>query len=141
MIVELVDFDDLEDDGDVVFEDKEGWLGITDKFWLAAMAPNDDTGRINAAFRYVDQQDRYQVDYQGSARTIAPGASSDASVYLFVGAKEINILDSYEEALGIDRFDMAIDFGYFFFLTKPLLSVLIYFAELFGNRCGKRKDC
>jgi YidC/Oxa1 family membrane protein insertase len=131
--LEEVDFDDLEDDGDVVFEDKEGWLGITDKFWLAAMAPNGDTGRINAAFRYVDQQDRYQVDYQGSARTIAPGASSDASVHLFVGAKEINILDSYEEALGIDRFDMAIDFGYFFFLTKPLLSVLIYFAELFGN--------
>jgi YidC/Oxa1 family membrane protein insertase len=129
-----VDYDDLEDDGSVSYTNTGGWIGITDKFWLVSLIPEAQdgaTGRFSHVV--VDGGNRYQADFTGSARQVAPGASSSVTTHLFAGAKEVGLLDGYAEQYGIDKFDRAIDFGWFYFLTKPLFYVLIYINGQVGN--------
>ncbi|MFQ5972824.1 MAG: membrane protein insertase YidC [Alphaproteobacteria bacterium] len=129
-----VDYDDLRDDGPVVTETTGGWIGITDKYWLTALVP-DQKEAATTRFTHTSANgtDRYQADFRGEAKRLEPGASVEVTNRLFAGAKRVQILDTYRDRFGIDRFDMAIDFGWFFFLTKPLLGVLIFFAEALGN--------
>ena len=110
-----------------------GWLGFTDKYWLTALVPPQDEV-IKASFRHtVDGGiDRYQADYLGAAVEVPAGGTASRSVRLFAGAKEVNLLDAYADA-GIPKFDRAIDFGWFYFLTKPIFLVLQFFAGLLGN--------
>jgi YidC/Oxa1 family membrane protein insertase len=132
--LEEIDYDDLRDDGDIELASVGGWLGITDKYWLSALIP-DQQGEIKATFRHhvTDGQDRYQVDYLRPAMTLAPGQAIEASERVFAGAKEVQLLDRYKEAYGIPLFDRAVDFGWFYFLTKPLFHVLHFFYKLVGN--------
>ena len=117
-------------------ESAGGWVGITDKYWLAALTPVDQTTRIRAAYRHVLEgtQDRWQVDVAApSAQAIAPGGNAGLATRLFAGAKEVAQLDAYMDRYGIVDFDKAIDFGWFYFLTKPFFHVLHFFGVLFGN--------
>jgi YidC/Oxa1 family membrane protein insertase len=111
-----------------------GWVGITDKYWLAAIAPDPKT-TVDARFlhRRADEHDKYQTDYLGKGETLAPGAKLEAKSYLFAGAKHIKLLDQYSEKLGIQRLDLAIDFGWFYFLTKPFFYILQWLHGLVGN--------
>jgi YidC/Oxa1 family membrane protein insertase len=129
-----IDYKDLVKDGDVQLQSRGGWLGITDKYWLAALVP-DQASDLTATFRAVkaDDQEHYQVDYLRPAMTIAPGQSVEATERLFAGAKEVGLLDHYREALNIPLFDRAVDFGWFYFLTKPLFHVLHFFYGVVGN--------
>jgi YidC/Oxa1 family membrane protein insertase len=129
-----IDYSDLVEDGDVELASEGGWLGITDKYWLSALIP-DQQGEIKATFRHhvTDGQDRYQVDYLRPAMTLAPGQAIEASERVFAGAKEVQLLDRYKEAYDIPLFDRAVDFGWFYFLTKPLFHVLHFFYKLVGN--------
>src|SRR5439155_11788565 len=76
--------------------------------------------------------DRYQADYLGQEITVPPRGTTEASVRLFAGAKEVNLLDAYKDS-GIPLFDRAIDFGWFYFLTKPIFLILQFFFEILGN--------
>ena len=130
------DYDDLEDanDGRIDVNSQGGWIGITDQYWLTALVPNQDeafSGSFNHSIQ--DGRDRYQVDYIGGGKTIAPGATSEAVNRVFVGAKEVQVLDKYKDNLGVSNFDKAVDFGWFYFLTKPLFYVIAYFYDLLGN--------
>jgi YidC/Oxa1 family membrane protein insertase len=109
-------------------------MGITDKYWLTALIP-DQNEKLTSRFRHVtqDKTDIYQVDYTGSYRDVAPGATLSASDHFFAGAKEVSLLDHYQETLGIPHFDRAIDFGWFYFLTKPIFLTLDFFYQLIGN--------
>ncbi|MBV8535689.1 MAG: membrane protein insertase YidC, partial [Alphaproteobacteria bacterium] len=111
-----------------------GWIGITDKYWLAALIP-DQKQAVTARFLYVPVKgvDRYQVDYLEPEQTIAPGASAEVTNRLFAGAKVVRLIDRYTASLGIDRFDLAIDWGWFRFLTRPIFLALDYFNTLLGN--------
>jgi YidC/Oxa1 family membrane protein insertase len=111
-----------------------GWIGITDKYWLAALIP-DQKLAVTARFLYVPVKggDRYQVDYLEPEQTIAPGASVEVINRLFAGAKVVRLIDRYTSSLGIDRFDLAIDWGWFRFLTRPIFLALDYFNRLLGN--------
>ena len=111
-----------------------GWIGITDKYWLAALIP-DQKLAVTARFLYVPVKgvDRYQVDYLEPEQTIAPGASAEVVNRLFAGAKVVRLIDHYTSSLGIDRFDLAIDWGWFRFLTRPIFLALDYFNTLLGN--------
>ncbi len=111
-----------------------GWIGITDKYWLAALIP-DQKLAVTARFLYVPVKgvDRYQVDYLEPEQTIAPGASAEVTNRLFAGAKVVRLIDHYTASLGIDRFDLAIDWGWFRFLTRPIFLALDYFNTLLGN--------
>jgi len=129
-----VDYDDLDDAGQIAQKTTGGWIGITDKYWLVALVP-DQKAEMQTNFRHTvnNKIDKYQADYLGGAYTIAPGAGATVNNRLFAGAKEVRLLDAYEEKLGIARFDLAVDFGWFYFLTKPIFYVLAYFYDLLGN--------
>lgn len=130
-----VDYDDLQDAGKMEQSTKGGWLGITDKYWLVALLP-DQKAKFQTAFRHTldpKKIDKYQVDYLGEGQLLAPGATISVTNQLFAGAKEVNLLDEYLEKLQIARFDLAIDWGWFYFLTKPIFYALEYFFRLLGN--------
>jgi YidC/Oxa1 family membrane protein insertase len=129
-----IKYDDLAKDGTVREKATGGWIGITDKYWLTALIP-DQKAEATARFVHqrLDNADRYQVDFTAGARVVQPGAAEEAGFHLFAGAKKVSLLDAYAEKLGIDRFDMAIDFGWFYFLTKPFFYLIQMFNSALGN--------
>jgi YidC/Oxa1 family membrane protein insertase len=111
-----------------------GWMGITDKYWLAALIPPQDE-QIEAAFRVTDAT-AYQVHsatMQGAVRTIAPGRQITETQHLFAGAKRNQILSGYETSLDLPRFVYAIDWGFLFFLTRPIFLLIEFFYGILGN--------
>jgi len=113
-----------------------GWAGFTDKYWLAAINPVDAAQPMKATWRHVAEggQDRWQVDFAAPApQAVAPGATASIGTRVFAGAKEVHLLDSYRDRLGVTDFDKAIDFGMFYFLTKPFFYALDWLFKLFGN--------
>ncbi len=111
-----------------------GWLGFTDKYWLTALIPDQDKA-IKAQFRHTvdaNKVDRYQADFVGAPISVPSGGTAETSTRFFAGAKEFDLLHAYE-ATGIPHFDLAIDFGWFWFLTKPIFMVLQFFFGLLGN--------
>lgn len=131
-----IDYGDLEDEPPTTLESTGGWLGITDKYWLAALVP-DQAEPVNANFSFghtARGANRYQTDFrERDAHTLAPGASVEVTSRLFAGAKIFDTLIEYREEQNVPRFEMAMDFGWFFFITKPLLKALIWMAEHIGD--------
>jgi YidC/Oxa1 family membrane protein insertase len=127
-------YGDLKDDGQVKHATTGGWLGITDKYWLTALV-TDQTMAVNARFLYAPKgnDEGYQADYTGPAFEVAPGATVEITNRLFAGAKEVTLLDQYTDKLGITNFDLAIDFGWFYFLTKPFFLALQFLHGILGN--------
>lgn len=127
-------YSDLSPGKPVETDTKGGWIGITDKYWLVALIP-DQGNEVKARFSHnqVNGQDRFQIDWLGGPRTIAAGETAEVQQRLFAGAKRVRLLDAYTSDLGIDRLDLAIDFGWFYFLTKPIFYVLEYFHRMLGN--------
>ncbi|HVO15836.1 MAG TPA: membrane protein insertase YidC [Alphaproteobacteria bacterium] len=127
-------YKDLEGDKHIEEQSYGGWLGFTDHYWLVALIP-DQAKKVTARFSHNANGgvDRYQVDYRGDGQTLAPGATIQATDRMFAGAKEVKLLDGYADKLGIAKFDLAIDFGWFYFLTKPLFLLLQYIHSLVGN--------
>ncbi|MDR3439206.1 membrane protein insertase YidC [Telmatospirillum sp.] len=123
-----------EDDHLLETKSTGGWIGVTDKYWLTALVPDQSMAiQARMGWRAVDGVDRYQTDWLGSAITIAPGAASETSSHFFAGAKELAKLDAYGDKLGIPRFDLAIDFGWFYFLTKPFFYFLRFIHSQVAN--------
>jgi YidC/Oxa1 family membrane protein insertase len=124
----------IDDKKDVTFKVTNGWLGITDKYWATTLLP--DTG-ANLAARFsarpVGSLKTYQTDYLLDAQTVAPGASAGANFRLFAGAKEVQAIDAYDKALGLNRFELLIDWGWFYFITKPMFKAIDYFFRWTGN--------
>jgi YidC/Oxa1 family membrane protein insertase len=125
---------DLKLDQPVSFTSTGGWMGFTDKYWLTALIP-DQKEALSANYRHFKQGniDVYQVDYRGSEHVAEPGASVTVDDKFFAGAKEVALLDRYESTLDVPRFDRAIDFGWFYFLTKPIFLTLDFFYGAIGN--------
>ena len=110
-----------------------GFAGITDKYWAAALIPDQATP-YDAVFRSIDGPIKvYQVDMTEPALTVAPGAPAQSVKRLFVGAKEVKTVDGYADGLGIKRFDLLIDWGWFYFFTKPLFKMMEFFYHWTGN--------
>jgi YidC/Oxa1 family membrane protein insertase len=129
-----VDYDDVQEDRTIQQATRGGWIGITDKYWLTALIP-DQQAKVNTRFVYhrSANTDVYQVDLIGEGVRVPAGGTADWRTHVFSGAKEVRLLDDYAERLGIAGFDRAIDFGWFYFLTKPLFYFLIYIREYVGN--------
>ncbi|HET6321947.1 MAG TPA: membrane protein insertase YidC [Hyphomicrobium sp.] len=104
-----------------------GWLGFTDKYWAATVIP-DQKAQYRAQFsaqapRLPSEQPSYQADYIRDAIRVAPGAKAEVEAQLFAGAKQMALLQQYQ-ATGIQQFDLLIDWGWFFFITKPLFQLM-----------------
>jgi YidC/Oxa1 family membrane protein insertase len=118
----------------VNFDVTNGWLGITDKYWAAVLLP-DTTARLKARFSTgaLGNLPTYQTDYLLDAQTVAPGATASTNARLFAGAKEVAVVNEYEKRLKLNRFDLLIDWGWFYFITKPLFIAIDYLYRLVGN--------
>ncbi len=127
-------YEDLRKKGEEPLPTTGGWIGITDKYWLVSLVP-DQKEKVTARFVHttVANTDRYQADTMGAAVEVAPGATVQQSARLFAGAKQVHLLDAYADKLGIPNFDLAIDFGWFYFLTKPFFYALDWFGRVIGN--------
>jgi YidC/Oxa1 family membrane protein insertase len=110
-----------------------GWLGFTDKYWLTSLIPPQNDS-VKASFTHTVENGvaHYQTDYLGSAVTIAPNTTAGTSTRFFAGAKELNLLEAYS-ASGIPLFEYSIDFGWFWFLTKPIFRILLVLEHFLGN--------
>jgi YidC/Oxa1 family membrane protein insertase len=111
-----------------------GWMGITEKYWLAAVVPGQ-AASITGAFRAqtIDGADAYQAGFAGPVLRIAPGQSIVAATHVFAGAKSVALLRRYGQTLAIPRFDDAVDWGWLWFFTKPIFFVLQGLQRFAGN--------
>ncbi|MCS4091663.1 YidC/Oxa1 family membrane protein insertase [Rhizobium sp. BK176] len=110
-----------------------GWLGITDKYWAATIIPPQQTPYDARFTHFTDGQPRFQADYKQNAVTVAPGQSLELKNLVFAGAKEVPVIDGYEKTYSIPKFDRLIDWGWFYFLTKPMFRLMDFFFRYFGN--------
>lgn len=110
------------------------WFGITDKYWLAAFIP-DSAEHYSANYNYALKagRDKYQADFISSSKLIEPDGSYELTHHLFAGAKKVDLLDKYESQYNIKLFDRAIDFGWFYILTKPIFNAMNFFYKYVGN--------
>jgi YidC/Oxa1 family membrane protein insertase len=109
-----------------------GWIGFGDKYWMAVLAPKSGQP-FNAVQRYVPSADVYLTEARYPAVTVAPGERFEVASRLFAGAKEWATIRAYQRDAGIDRFIDSIDWGWFFFLTKPMFAVLHWLNATLGN--------
>jgi len=124
------DYDDVEKEKFTINSSK-GWLGITDKYWLTAIVP--EKGKEFKA-EFVSKNEKYRANYIiKEASILNPDSSISNKINTFVAAKEVAVIDGYAEKLNIEKFDLAIDWGWFYFFTKPLFFIIDYFFKLTGN--------
>ena len=133
-VLEEIDYKDLKKKKKIEYNSKGGWFGITDKYWLATLIP-DQNSNVTTTYNFytINNKEKYQVDYTGGIIEIPSNKSITIENLLYAGAKEVKILDKYEEQYSIPRLDFAIDFGWYYFLTKPFLYILIFFKNITGN--------
>lgn len=130
-----IDYSDISDEpAGISAETTGGWIGITDKYWLATLIPNQ-SDKVQTRFlqRKEGVVDVYQADFLGAPVAVPANGTASSASHLFAGAKEVTLLDAYSEKLGIENFDLAIDFGWFYFLTKPIFLSLLWINSSVGN--------
>jgi YidC/Oxa1 family membrane protein insertase len=115
-------------------DSKGGWVGLTDKYWLAALIP-DQKETIQATFQARPSGDDtiYEANFAGQLRTLAPGQQVTETSHFFAGAKTVPLLRTYEKSLGVPRFDYAVDWGMFYLFTRPLFTGLDWVFLMLGN--------
>ncbi len=111
-----------------------GWAGFTDKYWATALVP-DQSQSFDATFQALGPAgDRtYQTATIGAPITVAAGGEGSVSSHIFAGAKVVTLLDKYKDTLGIEKFDLMIDWGWFYFITKPMFFLIDGIYKIVGN--------
>ncbi len=127
----------LEDGGKSFDSKTGGWLGITDKYWAATLIP-DQKLTYAGSFRgqrpaATGGQEVFWTDYQHGAMIVSAGSKATVEGHLFAGAKRVNLIEKYEADLGIEKFELLVDWGWFYFITKPLYYLLDWLYHLLGN--------
>ena len=124
-----LEFEKLRDDGPQRFTSTGGWLGLTEKYWLAASVP-DQKAKIAATFQYAAGQ--YQADWLADAVSVPAGGRVTSTAKLFAGAKDVDLIDRYTEA-GIPRLDKSVSWGWFEVIAKPIFHLLDFLFKFTGN--------
>ncbi len=147
-------YGDIEEEG--VANDKAtgGWIGITDKYWAAALVPPQSIAYDSRFSHFSDGQPRYQADFKNDAVTVAPGQETSLKTLVFAGAKEVRVVNGYAlddswfgtvfaslrggeaadvQSYQVPRFDLLIDWGWFWFFTKPMFQLMDFFFRMVGN--------
>jgi YidC/Oxa1 family membrane protein insertase len=129
-----ITYSDIEKAKEQTFKVTNAWFGITDKYWATTLLP-ETTANMQARFSAgtLGATKTYQTDYLLDQVTIAPGATGTAKGRLFAGAKETRVVDNYDKTLGLNRFELLIDWGWFYFITKPLFWVIDWLFHWLGN--------
>ena len=131
-------FDDnlIEEDYDDIQEKKysvtanSGWLGITDKYWITSLIPQEGN-QFKADFDY---KNKFRANFiETNGKEASPSTTISNEIKIIIAAKEVDVVDGYAEKLNISKFDLAIDWGFLYFLTKPIFLISDYFFKLTGN--------
>ena len=136
-VLEKMYYSAMVSDPDKRLEAQRGWIGISDKYWLTALIPSQD--KVSKyRFKYTPdpvtkKRHRYQTDFTGSAQVLKSGEEIETSYHMYAGVKKVLTLKDYQRKLGIDNLDLAVDFGWFWFLTYPFFLALHYLGLLVGN--------
>ncbi len=132
--LEEISYSSAIDDAPATFKSMNGWLGITDKYWATVVVPEQGKP-FDAKFAgsQAGERTRFQTDYLMGPLSVAPGGTAQVSGQVFAGAKEVNVVDGYAATYEIPKFDLLIDWGWFYFMTKPMFFALDYFYRLVGN--------
>jgi YidC/Oxa1 family membrane protein insertase len=128
-------YSDFKDNKQQKISTTGGWVGITDKYWMATLVPDQKT-KVDVTIKQTGSGAdlKYQIDYIAPVgQTIAPGASASTDSQVFAGAKVVKVIDAYEKKYGIEKFDLTIDWGWFWFFTKPLFWLLEWLYAQIGN--------
>ena len=132
---DMPDLEVVEREGspaEVIEVAKDGWIGFTDAYWMTVLAPQPGQA-FTAVTKYVPSSDVYQTETRMPTMSVAPGARAEVTSMLFSGAKEWETIRGYQKDQKIDRFIDSIDWGWFFFLTKPIFWLLHMLHGLIGN--------
>jgi YidC/Oxa1 family membrane protein insertase len=111
----------------------DGWLGITDKYWAVALVPSTKQAFQPTFSYFPDGRPRYQTDFITDPVSVAAGADATFETQVFAGAKEVNKIQAYETDRNIRQFDLLIDWGWFYFITKPMFYLIDWLYKLLGN--------
>ncbi|MDP5305939.1 membrane protein insertase YidC [Paracoccus spongiarum] len=130
----IVDLEPVDREGraEVIEVNENGWIGFTDKYWMTTLAPAPGQP-FSAVVKYADGADIFQAEARYPMQTVAPGGEFTSQGYLFAGAKVWEVVSGYEESPGIQRFVDSIDWGWFYFLTKPIFRLLHWLNGFIGN--------
>ncbi|MFL2676638.1 MAG: membrane protein insertase YidC [Alphaproteobacteria bacterium] len=127
-------YDDIEEEKEIVESSTNGWIGYTDHYWQVAIFPETDEP-FKARFKTLkNSKNSIQIDFiNDNIKTLKSGESLSVKSYVFAGAKEVPLIDDYIKSLNVNKLDLSVDFGWFYFLTKPLFYALNYLSVLFSN--------
>jgi YidC/Oxa1 family membrane protein insertase len=132
--LEEIKYSTIEDDRQIKpGKSTDGWLGITDKYWAVALVPSGKQAFQPRYAYFDDGRPRYQSDFLTDAITIAPGQSDTVETLIFAGAKEVGKIQDYETDDKIRQFDLLIDWGWFYFITKPMFWLIDTLYKMLGN--------
>ena len=127
----------LEDKESQSFKTDGGWAGFSDRYWFSALILDKN---VENKVKFSNTGNGgYQVDYVGAPVSIEAGSLGSSSGKMFAGAKEIKLLDRYTKQFNIDKFDLAVDFGWYYFLTKPFFYILDFLYCMAGK--GHHQEC
>ena len=133
-VLEEYDYDDLKENKKIKLTSIGGWIGITDKYWQTAIIPNQNEPiHQTYSYSFAENVDNFQTDIVGEKIAVSNGASISHNFKLFAGPKIVSVIDTYMEEYGIQEFDRSVDFGWFYFLTKPIFNVLQFVFGYVGN--------
>jgi len=124
----------MDETKSVEFKVTDAWLGITDKYWAATLLPSPKASvQARYSSNLVGSLRTYQTDYLLDPMTIAIGGTASTSTNLFAGAKESALVDAYDKQLSLNKFDRLIDWGWFYFITRPMFWLIDWFFHIVGN--------
>ncbi|WP_200844188.1 membrane protein insertase YidC [Rhizobium sp. 18065] len=126
-------YKDIEEEAVTNAKATGGWLGITDKYWASSLIPAQSIPYESRFSHFTDGQPRFQADYKGDAVSVPPGQSTTVKQMVFAGAKQVPVIESYEQNLNIPKFNLLIDWGWFYFITKPMFKLMDFFYRHVGN--------
>ena len=129
-----VSYDELHENKEIVESTKNGWIGYTDHYWQVAIFP-DTNESFKARFKTInDRRNSIQIDFiNDNVKSVEPNSSLVTKSYVFAGAKEVPLIDDYIRELNVNKLDLSVDFGWFYFLTKPLFYALNFLSTKFEN--------
>jgi len=129
-----IDYSELAEKGEIrPGKSENGWLGITDKYWAAAMVPSSRQAFQPRYAYFSGDRIRYQADFLTDPITVEPGSAETLETLVFAGAKETAKIDAYADARDIRQFDLLIDWGWFYFITKPMFYLIDWLFRVLGN--------
>ena len=129
--LEELKYSDLKVNKAKTFESKGGWLAFSDRYWVSSFILNDNE-KTKITFKNIDNKN-YQIDYLGSRVTVPANKTNSYTYRFYSGAKEIKLLDKYTKDNQINKFDLVVDFGWYYFLTKPFFYILDFLYGFLGN--------